>query len=157
MIIDYPLAPGDTKQPDIRRSLSKIHIPQNLNFRIDPQHGNILPGFCLEVAVKNESIPTLVDTDVARYFAPTTATRYCYREEVMEAVDRLAKEQGVHGDDEGSVEGVVAWRDETARSRGGPGRGAQGIIRREAARPPPGFRDRGLGHGSRQDREQEEV
>jgi hypothetical protein len=77
MIIDYPLAPGDTKQPDIHWSLAKINIPQNLmaNFAPDPTHGNILAGFCMEVAVKNESIPTLVDTDVPRYFAPTAATR----------------------------------------------------------------------------------
>jgi hypothetical protein len=77
MIIDYPLAPGDTKQPDVHWSLARIHIPQNLmaNFATDPTHGNILAGFCMEVAVKNESIPTLVDTDVPRYFAPTAATR----------------------------------------------------------------------------------
>jgi hypothetical protein len=77
MIIDYPLAPGDTKEPDLNWSLAKIHIPQNLmaNFATDPTHGNILAGFCMEVAVINESIPTLVDTDVPRYFVPTAATR----------------------------------------------------------------------------------
>jgi hypothetical protein len=77
MIIDYPLAPGDTKRPDVYWSLAKIHIPQDLmaNFATDPIHGNILAGFCMEVAVKNESIPTLIDTDVPRYFAPTAATR----------------------------------------------------------------------------------
>jgi|SRR5579859_2542621 len=77
MIIDYPLAPGDTKQPDIHWSLAKTHIPQNLraSFATDPKHGNILPVLCMEVAVKNESIPTLIDTDVPRYFAPTAATR----------------------------------------------------------------------------------
>ena len=71
------MAPGYTKQPDIHWSLAKVHIPPNLmpNFASNPRYGNILPGFCMEIAVKNESIPTLLDTDVPCYFAPTAATR----------------------------------------------------------------------------------
>ena len=65
------------KQPDIHWSLAKVHNPPNLmpNFATDPRHDNILPGFCMETALKTESVPTLLDTDVPRYFAPSAAPR----------------------------------------------------------------------------------
>jgi hypothetical protein len=81
MIIDYPLAPGDTKQPDVHWSLAKIHIPQNLiaNFTTDPTHGNILSSMMGKSRLMKEmatSIPFVyicARSDTSTGYPPRTA------------------------------------------------------------------------------------
>ena len=50
--------------------------PQFLNsFPLNPRNGLIAPGLVLEVAVSNEMMPILTQTDLGRYFAAGTGTR----------------------------------------------------------------------------------
>jgi hypothetical protein len=75
--VHVPLGINDTKQPDVHFSLSKRFISANLAamFPTDPKHGPVLPQLCMEIAVENDIIPTLVDDDSARYFVAGSGTR----------------------------------------------------------------------------------
>ena len=75
---DITLTPGTSdKEPDGHWHLSPARIPpQFLNrFPLNPRNGLIAPGLVLEVAVSNETIPTLTQIDLERYFAIGTGTR----------------------------------------------------------------------------------
>ena len=44
-------------------------------FPVNAATGELVPQLVLEVAVSNESMPILIDTDLVNYFAPGTGTR----------------------------------------------------------------------------------
>ena len=72
---DITLTPGTSdKAPDGHWHLSPTRIPpQFLNSF--PLNGLVAPGLVLEVAVSNETMPTLTQIDLGRYFAIGTGTR----------------------------------------------------------------------------------
>jgi hypothetical protein len=75
---DITLTPGTSnKAPDGHWQLSPARIPpQFLNsFPLNPRNGLIAPCLVLEVAVSNETMPILTQTDLGRYSAAGTGTR----------------------------------------------------------------------------------
>ena len=73
------MAPGSDIQPDGHWTINTNRLPnpqQGLNtFPVNAATGKLAPQLVLEVEVSNESMPTLVETDLAKYFAPGTGTR----------------------------------------------------------------------------------
>lgn len=70
---------GSDKQPDGHWVVNTNRLPnpqQGLNtFPVNTATGELAPQLVLEVAVSHESIPTLVDKDLVKYFVPGTGTR----------------------------------------------------------------------------------
>ena len=73
------LVAGSHKQPDGHWTVNTNRLPnpqQVLNvFPVNAATGELAPQLVLEVAVSNGSLPTLVETDLAKYFGPGTGTR----------------------------------------------------------------------------------
>jgi hypothetical protein len=82
---DYPLhttsllSDGISKAPDGHWRIHPDRIPPQFSnsFPINPVDGKIAiaPGLVFEVAVSNESMPTLTQRDLDRYFSAGTGTR----------------------------------------------------------------------------------
>jgi hypothetical protein len=73
------LIPGHDKQPDAHWTINPEKLPnqqQQINtLAINPADGDIAPQLVFEVAVHNDTMPQLTQTDLNNYFAPGTGTR----------------------------------------------------------------------------------
>lgn len=76
--VDITLTAGQSdKAPDGHWRIHPGRIPPQFSnsFPINPVDGKIAPGLVFEVAVSNETMPTLTQRDLDRYFAAGTGTR----------------------------------------------------------------------------------
>ena len=77
--VDVHLIPGSDKQPDGHWTVNVHRLPNFQQvpnpFPVNAATGELAPQLMLEVDVKNETMPTLVDVDLVNYFAPGTGTR----------------------------------------------------------------------------------
>ena len=70
---------NSNKQPDAALRIRPSRWPKFPNphpFQINQADGSIAPGFVFEIGVSNETMPTLSQADVARYFLPNTGIRF---------------------------------------------------------------------------------
>jgi hypothetical protein len=78
MTIAINLVPGSDRQPDGHWTIDPTRLqnpPPPGTFTINSARNLMAPQIVLEVAVSNDSMPTLTNTDLMKYFGPGTGTR----------------------------------------------------------------------------------
>ena len=92
--LDVPLGPTDCKQPDVHFTIDLRRIlpphPPRGTFALGAG-GNLSPQLVFDIAVANESMPTLTEIDLQRYFSAGTGTRWWVGIRIFKDVDGVTR------------------------------------------------------------------